>query len=103
MGRHEEALALASGVAAKTPDGSLLSFAALHAERAGDFDIAIGALREAIQVEPHPSALTAVAASLVLEDDRTEALELPGAGAARFPNDFHIRSIDGFARPGPVP
>ncbi len=165
-GRHEEALALAGRAATKSPDGSLLSLVAGHAERAGDLDVAIKGLREAIQVAPHSEdryielsefcvkyrnadlaleildiglqqlpesyrllvqkgitlgqaqryeparqvlsraidrqadhsvALTALGVSLILAGDMRKALELLGAGADRFPNDFYMHYIYGFA------
>ena len=45
----------------------------------------------------HSVALTALAVSLILAGDMTKALELLGAGADRFPNDFYMHYIYGFA------
>ncbi len=165
-GRHGEAVALARRLSSAAPDGSLLSLVARLAERAGDLDIAISALREAIQIAPrsedryielsefcvkyrnsdlaleileigllqlpksyrllvqkgitlgqaqqyeaaerafseaialrpdHSVALTALAVSLILSGDMAEALELLKTGVGRFPDDFYIHYIYGFA------
>ncbi len=165
-GRAEEALALTRELASETPGGELLSLVAELAERAGDRDGAIDALRRRIQHEPasergyialsefcarhrnpelalevldlglsrlpksyrllvqkgitlgqgqryedarlafsdavaltpdHSVALTAFAVTLILSDEMPEALQALRAGLERFPDDFYMHYIYGFA------
>ena len=165
-GRHDEALEVAGRVAGRVPSRGNLSRLAGLAERAGDLDAAVEALRKAIQAEPtaedgyielsefcvryrnpglaleildlglgripksyrllvqkgitlgqgqryeaarqafsdaiavtpdHSVALTALAVSLILSEEMPRALQTLRDGVERFPDDFYMHYMYGFA------
>lgn len=62
------------------------------------YDAARQAFTEATAITPdHSVALTALAVTLILSDAMPDALKTLRAGVARFPNDFYMHYIYGFA------
>ena len=62
------------------------------------YDQAREAFEEAIELtSDHSVALTALAVTLILSEDMPEALEALEGGVERFPNDFYMHYIYGFA------
>ncbi len=62
------------------------------------YEEARGAFSEAMGLTPdHAIALTALAVSLILSEETPEALKILEAGVARFPDDFYVHYMYGFA------